>query len=161
MKSVKAIIRPEKVFEVMEKLSDAGFHAVTRMTILGRGKQRGLKVGNVYYDEIPKELIEIVVEDGEVDKLVRAVPPTPQTRSARCAGSRASFRAAATVLRIRSSSFFLGHRPSTQRLNSSRDPMGRLWAFLTSPARTSRTSALPPPMSNMAPSCKSVAVRAP
>ena len=35
MKSVKAIIRPEKVFEVMEKLSDAGFHAVTRMTILG------------------------------------------------------------------------------------------------------------------------------
>ena len=62
MKSVKAIIRPEKVFEVMEKLSDAGFHAVTRMTILGRGKQRGLKVGNVYYDEIPKELIEIVVE---------------------------------------------------------------------------------------------------
>ena len=59
MKSVKAIIRPEKVFEVMEKLSDAGFHAVTRMTILGRGKQRGLKVGNVYYDEIPKELIEI------------------------------------------------------------------------------------------------------
>ena len=49
MKSVKAIIRPEKVFEVMEKLSDAGFHAVTRMTILGRGKQRGLKVGNVHY----------------------------------------------------------------------------------------------------------------
>ena len=79
MKSVKAIIRPEKVFEVMEKLSDAGFHAVTRMTILGRGKQRGLKVGNVYYDEIPKELIEIVVEDGEVDKLVSIIENNAKT----------------------------------------------------------------------------------
>ncbi len=79
MKSVKAIIRPEKVFEVMEKLSDAGFHAVTRMTILGRGKQRGLKVGNVYYDEIPKELIEIVVEDSEVDKLVSIIESNAKT----------------------------------------------------------------------------------
>ena len=79
MKSVKAIIRPEKVFEVMEKLSDAGFHAVTRMTILGRGKQRGLKVGNVYYDEIPKELIEIVVEDGEVDKMVSIIENNAKT----------------------------------------------------------------------------------
>ena len=64
---------------LMEKLSDAGFHAVTRMTILGRGKQRGLKVGNVYYDDIPKELIEIVVEDGEVDKLVSIIENNAKT----------------------------------------------------------------------------------
>lgn len=69
MKMIKAIIRPEKCDEVTSALCDAGFRAVTRFGILGRGKQRGLKVEDVYYDEIPKEMIMIVVEDSEVEKV--------------------------------------------------------------------------------------------
>ncbi|MGN0642866.1 MAG: P-II family nitrogen regulator [Huintestinicola sp.] len=79
MKSVRAVIRPEKVFEVLEALSDKGFHAVTRISILGRGKQRGLKVGTVYYDEIPKEMLEIVVEDEDCSKVVEIIEKSAKT----------------------------------------------------------------------------------
>ena len=54
MKMIRAIIRPEKVDEVLVELSDAGFPAVTKIDVVGRGKQRGIKVGDVHYDELPK-----------------------------------------------------------------------------------------------------------
>ena len=50
MKMIKAIVRPEKCDEVLNKLCEAGYRAVTRFNILGRGKQRGLKVDGVYWD---------------------------------------------------------------------------------------------------------------
>lgn len=63
MKMIRAIIRPEKTTEVMKELSDAGYPAVTKIDVVGRGKQRGVKVGDLYYDEIPKEILMIVVKD--------------------------------------------------------------------------------------------------
>lgn len=67
MLMIRAIIRPEKVGIVLSELSDAGFPAVTKFDVVGRGKQRGVKVGDVHYDEIPKEMLLIVV-DNEQDK---------------------------------------------------------------------------------------------
>ena len=64
MKMIKAIVRPEKSEDVA---------AATKMSVLGRGKQKGLKVGDTYYDEIPKELIMLVVEDGDVDKVLKVI----------------------------------------------------------------------------------------
>lgn len=69
MKMVEAVVRPEKCDAVLDALCEAGFRAATRYGILGRGKQRGLKVADVYYDEIPKELLMLVVEDGDVQKV--------------------------------------------------------------------------------------------
>ena len=54
---IQAIVRPEKVHEVMKALIDAGFPAVTKMDVFGRGKQRGLKIGEITYDELPKEML--------------------------------------------------------------------------------------------------------
>lgn len=88
MKCVKAVIRPEKVFEVLDQLSENGFHAVTRISVLGRGKQRGLKVGDVYYDEIPKEMIEIVLEDEDCDKVVGIIEKFARTDNSGKMGSR-------------------------------------------------------------------------
>jgi len=61
MLMIRAIIRPERVATVLSELSDAGFPAVTKIDIVGRGKQRGVKVGEIYYDEIPKEMLMLVV----------------------------------------------------------------------------------------------------
>ena len=61
MKMIKAVVRPEKAEVILEKLMESGFPAATRMQVLGKGKQKGLKVGDIYYDEIPKELIMVVV----------------------------------------------------------------------------------------------------
>ncbi|EKQ54836.1 MULTISPECIES: P-II family nitrogen regulator [Clostridium] len=79
MKMIKAIIRPEKCEEVLKKMCDNGFRAVTRFGILGRGKQRGLKVEDVYYDEIPKETLMIVVDDSDVDKVTDIIVKNSRT----------------------------------------------------------------------------------
>ncbi|MDR2427178.1 MAG: P-II family nitrogen regulator [Endomicrobium sp.] len=79
MKMVKLIVRPEKASDVLANLSKAGFSAATRVSILGRGKQRGIKVGDIYYDEIPKELIMIVVEDENVAKIQKIIIDTAKT----------------------------------------------------------------------------------
>ena len=56
-----------------------GFAATTKMSVLGRGKQKGLKVGDTYYDEIPKEMLMIVIEDKEEDKVVRLIAGAAKT----------------------------------------------------------------------------------
>ena len=58
---IRSIIRPEKADKVLAALMDAGFPAVTRYSVAGRGKQRGIKIGDVTYDEIPKVMLMSVV----------------------------------------------------------------------------------------------------
>jgi nitrogen regulatory protein PII 1 len=76
---VRAIVRPEKVNHVMGSLCDAGYPAVTKVDVYGRGKQRGIKVGDVHYDELPKELLLIVVPEEEKDFVVRTVVEAART----------------------------------------------------------------------------------
>ena len=66
MKMIQAIIRPERSAEILSELSDAGFPAVTKIDVAGRGRQRGVKVGDIVYEEISKELLLIVTEDENV-----------------------------------------------------------------------------------------------
>jgi len=54
---IRSIVRPEKLDNVLAALMDAGFPAVTKMSVVGRGKQRGIKIGDITYDEISKELL--------------------------------------------------------------------------------------------------------
>lgn len=70
---VRAIIRPEKVGLVMSELVAAGFPAVTKMDVYGRGKQKGITVGEVHYDEIPKEMLMIVCNEEDKDDLVKVI----------------------------------------------------------------------------------------
>ena len=70
---IRAIIRPEKVNEVMSALMYAGLPAVTKMDVFGRGKQRGMKVGEITYDELPKELLFTVVQDSDKDFVVDTI----------------------------------------------------------------------------------------
>lgn len=79
MKMIKAVVRPEKCGIVLTALCNSGYRAVTRFGILGRGKQRGLKVEDVYYDEIPKEMLIVVVEDADVDKVTDIIIKNSKT----------------------------------------------------------------------------------
>ena len=82
---VRAIVRPEKVDEVLSALMYAGFPAVTKMDVYGRGKQRGMKVGEVTYDELPKELIFTVINDQDKEFVTETI-----LKSAR-SGSKGTF----------------------------------------------------------------------
>lgn len=70
---VRSIIRPEKVSIVLSELLSAGFPSVTKMDVYGRGKQKGVKVGEVYYDEIPKEMLIMVIKDEDKDDVVKII----------------------------------------------------------------------------------------
>jgi nitrogen regulatory protein PII 1 len=70
---IRAIIRPEKTGVVMSELVAAGFPALTKMDVYGRGKQKGITVGEVHYDEIPKEMLMIVCNDEDMDDIIRVI----------------------------------------------------------------------------------------
>lgn len=79
MQMIRAVVRPEKVGIVMKALFEAGYVAVTRIPVSGRGKQRGLKVGNITYDELPKEMLIIVVEDNDKEFAVQTILESART----------------------------------------------------------------------------------
>ena len=76
---VRAIIRPEKTGLVMSELVAAGFPAVTKMDVYGRGKQKGITVGEVHYDEIPKEMLLIVCNDEDKGDIIKVIIRTAKT----------------------------------------------------------------------------------
>jgi nitrogen regulatory protein PII 1 len=79
MKMVRAFIRPEKEQEVVQALEGAGFGSLTKMAVFGRGKQKGLQVGPIYYDELPKTLIMTVVEDDSVQTVINTIEDKART----------------------------------------------------------------------------------
>ena len=76
---VRSIVRPEKADAVMKALFEAGYPAVTKVPVCGRGKQRGLKVGEVTYDELPKEMLMTVVPADDKDFVVKTVLSVAKT----------------------------------------------------------------------------------
>lgn len=79
MKMVQAVIRPEKEFEVVDALEKGGFFSLTKLDVLGRGKQKGVQVGNTVYDELAKLQIFLVVEDKDASKVVEIISKHAQT----------------------------------------------------------------------------------
>ena len=73
MVMIKSVLRPEKVHPVMEALLEAGFPAVTKVNVAGRGKQKGLKIGEMVYDELPKEMLINVVEDQDREMVLKII----------------------------------------------------------------------------------------
>jgi nitrogen regulatory protein PII 1 len=73
MKMIRAIVRPEAADNVADGLAESGFYSMTKMSVFGRGKEKGLTVGNVHYDELPKTLIIVVVEDKSVDEVLKII----------------------------------------------------------------------------------------
>ncbi len=79
MQMIKAIVRPERAEKVVRSLDEAGFPSMTKMDVFGRGKQKGLTVGDIHYDELPKVIFLIVAEDEKVDEVVDIVIDAAKT----------------------------------------------------------------------------------
>jgi nitrogen regulatory protein PII 1 len=76
---IRAIVRPEKADDVLAALMDAGFPAVTKYSVAGRGKQRGIKIGEVTYDEIPKTMLISVVKAQDKDFVISTIMTAART----------------------------------------------------------------------------------
>ncbi len=80
MLMIRSIVRPEKTDAVLAGLLEAGCPAVTKVSVFGRGKQRGLKVGEVTYDELPKELLITVIPQKDKEFVIRTIIKNAKTK---------------------------------------------------------------------------------
>lgn len=79
MKMVLAVIRPEKAYEVNGALAEAGFYGSTKWNVSGRGKQHGIQVGDVIYDEMSKVVIMVICEDDDKNEIIDIIINASQT----------------------------------------------------------------------------------
>jgi nitrogen regulatory protein P-II 1 len=83
MKKIEAIIKPFKMDDVREALSEIGITGMTVSEVKGFGRQKGhteLYRGAEYMvDFLPKVKLEIVVTSEQVDRCVSAIIETAQT----------------------------------------------------------------------------------
>ena len=83
MKKIEAIIKPFKLEEVKDALSEAGVEGMTVSEVKGFGRQKGhteIYRGNEYtVDFLPKIKIEIVVADNIVTSVVEAIVKAAKT----------------------------------------------------------------------------------
>ena len=83
MKLIAAIIKPFKLDEVREALSDVGVQGITVTEVKGFGRQKGhteLYRGAEYVvDFLPKVKIEVVLDDELVDAAIEAIISAAKT----------------------------------------------------------------------------------
>ena len=77
MKMITAIIKPFKLDDVRDAVSETGVHGMTVTEVRGFGRQKGhteLYRGAEYVvDFLPKLKLEIAVQDDQVDAVVEAI----------------------------------------------------------------------------------------
>lgn len=77
MKKVTAVIRPEKLEELKDSLNEMGVHGMTVYEVLGCGSQHGWKEyvrgTEVMLNMIPKVKVELVVNDTQVESLIKRI----------------------------------------------------------------------------------------
>jgi len=83
MKKIEAIIKPFKLDDVREALTDAGITGMTVTEVKGFGRQKGhteLYRGAEYaIDFLPKVKVEVIVLDEQVDECIEAIMDVAQT----------------------------------------------------------------------------------
>ena len=83
MKLVTAVIKPFKLDDVREALSEIGMQGITVTEVKGFGRQKGhteLYRGAEYVvDFLPKVKIEVAIDDDQVDGVVEAISKAANT----------------------------------------------------------------------------------
>ena len=83
MKKIEAVIKPFKLDEVKEALHEVGIKGITVTEAKGFGRQKGhteLYRGAEYVvDFLPKVKVEVVIEEGLVERAVEAIQQAAHT----------------------------------------------------------------------------------
>ena len=103
MKKVEAIIKPFKLDDVREALSEVGITGMTATEVKGFGRQKGhteLYRGAEYVvDFLPKVKIELVVRDDQLDPCIEAI--TGAARTGKIGDGKIFVNSVERVIRIR------------------------------------------------------------
>jgi len=86
MKKIEAIVRPEKLHLLREKLDKAGFSGMTVTEVKGRGRQKGIalqwRAGDYRVEFLPKMKLELVVDDKDSETVINLICDVAQTGEA-------------------------------------------------------------------------------
>lgn len=103
MKKIEAIIKPFKLDDVREALSDIGVTGMTSTEVKGFGRQKGhteLYRGAEYViDFLPKVKLEIVVQEDILDRCLEVI--TDAARTGKIGDGKIFVSAVERVIRIR------------------------------------------------------------
>lgn len=83
MKKIEAIIRPEKLNDVKDALSDIGVNGMTVSNVMGFGNQKGYT--QIYRGQeivtklLPKIKLEVVIAKEKADEVIDAIVNTSKT----------------------------------------------------------------------------------
>jgi len=103
MKKVEAIIKPFKLDDVREALSEIGITGMTAIEVKGFGRQKGhteLYRGAEYVvDFLPKVKLEIVVKEGDLERCIEAI--TNAARTGKIGDGKIFVTSVESVVRIR------------------------------------------------------------
>jgi len=103
MKKIEAIIKPFKLDEVREALSEAGVSGLTVTEVKGFGRQKGhteLYRGAEYVvDFLPKVKVEMIVGDGLIEGAIEAI--VKAARTGKIGDGKIFVTAVEQVIRIR------------------------------------------------------------
>ena len=79
MKMIQAVVRPERVKQVEDALAKKGFLSLTEISVRGRGKQKGIVIGGMTYDKLPKELMLVACKETDVKTVVNIIVKAART----------------------------------------------------------------------------------
>lgn len=79
MQMIRAIVRPNKITDIVEALEKEGFVSLTKTDVFGRGKQKGIHTVEVQFDELPKTMLMLVVEDENKSKVIEIIKSSAHT----------------------------------------------------------------------------------
>jgi len=103
MKKIEAVIKPFKLDEVREALSEIGVTGLTVTEVKGFGRQKGhteLYRGAEYVvDFLPKVKVEVVIADELLDRAIEAV--IKAARTGKIGDGKIFVSSVETVIRIR------------------------------------------------------------
>ena len=85
MKVVVAVVKPFKLEDVKQSLEDVGVQGMTVFEARGFGRQKGhtevYRGAEYQVDFLPKTRIEVVVDDDQVDEVIKAIVTGGRTGS--------------------------------------------------------------------------------
>jgi nitrogen regulatory protein P-II 1 len=103
MKKVEAVIKPFKLDDVREALSDVGITGMTAIEVKGFGRQKGhteLYRGAEYVvDFLPKVKLEVIVRDEDVERCLETI--TNAARTGKIGDGKIFVTSVERVIRIR------------------------------------------------------------
>ena len=83
MKLITAIVKPFKLDEVREQLTQLGVQGMTVTEVKGYGRQKGhteiYRGAEYQIDFVPKSKIEIAVDDAEIHRVLEAISRAANT----------------------------------------------------------------------------------